>query len=68
MKLNTVRSVLALCLALQFGLTSSFAASASIGTVVAKGAFRVDSATVNGNATLFEGTVVESGAASPEIV
>jgi hypothetical protein len=31
-----------------------------IGTVVAKGAFRLDNATVTGNATLFEGTTIET--------
>jgi hypothetical protein len=34
-----------------------------IGTAVAKGAFRVDNAAVTGNATLFEGAVVETRAA-----
>lgn len=36
------------------------AAPPSIGIVVAKGSFRVDNATVAGNATLFEGAVVET--------
>jgi hypothetical protein len=36
------------------------AASPAIGTVVAKGSFRLDNATVRGNATLFEGATVET--------
>ncbi len=36
------------------------AAPPVIGTVVAKGAFRLDNATVNGNATLFEGAYIET--------
>jgi hypothetical protein len=38
------------------------AAPPVIGTVVAKGSFRLDNATVNGNATLFEGAYVETSA------
>jgi hypothetical protein len=40
------------------------AAAPAIGTVAAKGSFRLDNATVNGNATLFEGTSVETIAAT----
>jgi hypothetical protein len=36
------------------------AAPPVIGTVVAKGSFRLDNATVNGNATLFEGAYIET--------
>jgi len=35
-----------------------------IGTVVAKGSFRLDNATVTGNATLFEGATIETGSAA----
>ncbi len=35
-----------------------------IGTVVAKGAFRLDNATVTGNATLFEGATIETAKAA----
>lgn len=35
-----------------------------IGTVAAKGAFRLDNATVTGNATLFEGATIETKAAA----
>ncbi len=40
------------------------AAAPVIGTVVAKGSFRLDNATVHGNATLFEGASVETTAAT----
>jgi hypothetical protein len=42
----------------------ALAAAPVIGTVVAKGAFRLDHATVTGNATLFEGATVETATAS----
>ncbi len=58
MKLQMLKSVLAIAMSLHLGLAS--AASPAIGTVIAKGAFRVDSATVNGNATLFEGSMIET--------
>src|SRR5580692_12271434 len=35
-----------------------------IGTVVAKGTFRLDNATVTGNATLFEGATIETKTAA----
>jgi hypothetical protein len=40
------------------------AAAPVIGTVAAKGSFRLDNATVNGNATLFEGASVETTTAT----
>jgi hypothetical protein len=43
------------------GLASG--AAPVIGTVVAKGAFRLDNATVTGNATLFEGVTIETKSA-----
>jgi len=60
-----------LALHLAYGLTlylsvgEGFAAAATpaIGTVVTRGAFRLNHATVRSNATLFEGAMVETGAA-----
>lgn len=40
--------------------SAAYAASPAIGTASAKGAFRVDNATVTGNATLFEGDTIET--------
>jgi hypothetical protein len=61
-RLASVQSVLAVALALNFGVGGGMgvAASPAIGTVVAKGSFRLDNATVRGNATLFEGATVET--------
>jgi hypothetical protein len=63
-KLETVRFVVTLALVVTLPLALSpnpgLAAPAAIGTVVASGSFRVDDATVAGNATLFEGTTVET--------
>ena len=56
-----------MALNLGFGFGSAAAASPAIGTVVARGAFRIDNATVSGNATLFEGATVESGAAGSSV-
>jgi uncharacterized protein YdeI (BOF family) len=56
--LQTVKSVMALTMSLHLGM--AHAASPVIGTVFAKGAFRLDSAMVNGNATLFEGSTIET--------
>ena len=43
------------------------AANASIGFAVADGNFRIDSGAVSGNATLFEGTVIETGKAPSQL-
>jgi len=61
-RLATVQSVLAAALALNFGVGGGIgvAASPAIGTVMAKGSFRLDNATVRGNATLFEGATIET--------
>jgi hypothetical protein len=59
-KEQTLKSVLALAISLNLGLIN--AASPAIGTVIAKGSFRLDSAMVNGNATLFEGSTIETSA------
>jgi hypothetical protein len=67
LKLETVQAVMALWCALSLGLAGAAPAEAApagttpaIGTAQAKGSFRVDDATVAGNATLFEGTTVET--------
>jgi hypothetical protein len=57
LKLETVQAVVALASALNL---FAGAAPPEIGTVAAKGSFRVDDAMVAGNATLFEGTMVET--------
>lgn len=56
------QSVIAVAMALNLGLGSGSAGAASpvIGTVVTRGAFRMDNATVTGNATLFEGATIET--------
>jgi hypothetical protein len=60
-KLHSVESVLAAMMALiMMSTTMAFAAVPVIGTVTAKGSFRLDNATVSGNATLFEGATVET--------
>ena len=48
-------------------LTLSQADPAAIGTVVAAGNFQLDDAKVSGNATLFEGTTIQTGAAPSEV-
>ncbi len=44
--------------------TCALAATAAIGTASARGAMRIDGSEVSGNATLFDGTVVETDAAT----
>ena len=48
-------------------LTLSQADPAAIGTVVAAGNFQLDDAKVSGNATLFDGTTIQTGAAPSEV-
>jgi hypothetical protein len=60
-RLHTVESVVAAMMSVV--LTAS-GATPVIGTVVAQGAFRVDNASVTGNATLFEGATVETKSAA----
>jgi hypothetical protein len=69
LKLETAQSLVALLCSLNLictlnlGLVLAVPAGAvppAIGTAAAKGSFRVDDATVAGNATLFEGTTVET--------
>lgn len=72
MKLGTVEAAIAammsfiLTLALSnVGMSSlAYGAVPVIGTVMAKGVFRVDNATVTGNATLFEGATIETKTAA----
>lgn len=65
MKTQTLQSVLALAMSLHLGL--GMAASPAIGTIVTKGAFRVDNTTVSGNATLFEGSLLETAGAASSV-
>jgi hypothetical protein len=62
LKLQTVESALAAGMSLMMAL-GAFGAAPVIGTVVAKGSFRLDNATVTGNATLFEGATIETKSA-----
>jgi hypothetical protein len=64
-KTQTLHSMLALAMSLN--LATASAATPAIGTILAKGAFRVDNATVTGNATLFEGSVVETAVAPSSV-
>jgi hypothetical protein len=70
-KLQTVESVVAAMMSLIMMLASGVGIGVSahgavpvIGTVVAQGAFRIDNASVTGNATLFEGATVETKSAA----
>ena len=65
MRLASVQTFLAVILTIQLGVFPEFAAAAppAIGTIVTKGAFRLDHATLINNATLFEGATVETGEA-----
>jgi hypothetical protein len=72
MKLQTVESAIAATMSLIIALTTGTAGMGGlasgavpvIGTVVAKGTFRLDNATVTGNATLFEGATIETNSAA----
>jgi hypothetical protein len=59
------RLAIALCVLSSLTVVPAF--SAAIGIAVANGSFRVDSNPVVGNATLFEGNTLETGAASSEL-
>ena len=74
-KLETVQSVVAMTLVPLLALAALAimpggvrAAPPTIGTVTAQGSFRIDEATVRGNATLFEGATVETYLASTDLV
>jgi hypothetical protein len=60
-KLQTVEAAVAVVIALSAGIAAG--AVPVIGTVVAKGSFRLDNALVTGNATLFEGATIETNSA-----
>jgi hypothetical protein len=62
---QTLQSCLAVALSLQLSIAT--AGSPAIGTIITKGAFRVDHATVHGNATLLEGSLLETATASSSI-
>ena len=72
MKLQTVESAVAAMMSLIMSLAAGNAGGGGlvsgavpvIGTVVAKGTFRLDDATVTGNATLFEGATIETSRAA----
>ena len=46
----------------------AYGANPSIGTAVANGAFQLDKSKVYGNATLFDGSLIETGAVSSDLV
>jgi hypothetical protein len=48
-------------------ITYAVASTVSIGTVSARGDMRIDGNKVNGNATLFDGSVVETGTATADL-
>lgn len=62
MSTTSIRSAVALALSLHLGIAT--AGSPAIGTALARGAFRVNQETIHGNATLLEGSVVETADAS----
>jgi len=71
-KLDTVEAAIAALMSLIMTFATGSAgmgglaagAAPVIGTVVAKGTFRLDNATVTGNATLFEGATIETKSAA----
>jgi hypothetical protein len=64
-KLRTVQSVIAVFVSLNLSIV--MAAPPSIGVAVTRGNFRVDDANVSGNATLLEGTIVETRTAASSL-
>jgi len=69
MRMDFLRSAVAAGLALHMAAIPGFAATAvpAIGALVTAGALRLNHATVRSNATLFEGAMVETGAASAHL-
>jgi hypothetical protein len=63
-RLRTVESAVAVLMSVIMALGAASGAVPIIGTVVARGTFRLDNATVTGNATLFEGAVIETNSAA----
>src|SRR5579864_4663683 len=51
----------AICFLLAGSLTLCLAASPSIGMVIARGGFQIDNSKASGNATIFDGTLVQTG-------
>ncbi len=66
LRLETVQSVVAFGCVMNLGL-ALLGAPPVIGTAAAQGSFRVDDATVAGNATLFEGATVETRQSSSSL-
>jgi hypothetical protein len=64
-KLKTVQSVVAALVSLNLSIV--MAAPPSIGVAVTRGNFRIDDANVSGNATLVEGTTVETQRAASSL-
>src|SRR5579862_4934282 len=60
-------TIIAFCIVLAGSMILCLAASPSIGMVIARGGFQIDSARVSGNATLFDGTVVQTGRSAGEL-
>ena len=60
-------TIFAFCIVLAGSMTLCLAASPSIGMVIARGGFQIDNARVSGNATLFDGTVVQTGRSAGEL-
>jgi len=70
MRFQNVQAILAAAVAFQFGIAQAASPGLGapiIGTVLAKGSFRLDNATVAGNATLFDGGTLETAAASSSV-
>lgn len=71
MRLETVESTIAAMMSVILTLiavaSSASGAASVIGTVIAKGSFRLDNATVTNNATLFEGATIETGGAASRL-
>lgn len=65
MKEFTPRSFLAMTLVLTVGQT--YAAAPTVGMVVARNTIRIDSSPIRGNATVFNGNVLESAGGSSEL-
>ncbi|MEQ1884623.1 MAG: hypothetical protein ABL967_06135 [Bryobacteraceae bacterium] len=70
MRIRNMQAAIAAGLVLQLGIVqaaSSTAGGLVIGTVLAKGAFRLDNATISGNATLFDGGTIETAVAASSV-
>lgn len=61
-------SSIRLLLGCMFAAAVAFAASPSIGLAVANGSFQLDKSKVYGNATLFDGSFIETAAVSSDLV